>query len=104
MQIVISKVADIFLATPVLFKVIPMTVDRALDLDVIDSFEPLDLSSNRAGRNCLHSYFCPLLTEFETDFKVMEHVILSYGMYCWFVVNTDLRDELPVYSTGFSMV
>ena len=55
MQVIISKVADIFLATPVLFIVIPMTVDRALDLDVIDSFEPLDLSSNRAGRKCLNS-------------------------------------------------
>ncbi len=50
MPVVITKASDVFIANPVTFLVIPLTVDQALDQQVINSFEPLNsFSPNRAG-------------------------------------------------------
>ena len=50
MPVIISKASDVFLANPVTFMVIPLTVDQALAQGVIPNFEPLNqFSPNRAG-------------------------------------------------------
>ena len=50
MPVIISKREYVFIANPIIFRIIPLTVRQALDRHVISSFEPLDLNSpNRAG-------------------------------------------------------
>ena len=50
MPVIIAKASDVFLANPVTFMVIPLTVDEALAQGVIESFEAEDpFSPNRAG-------------------------------------------------------
>ena len=50
MPVVIAKVSDVFIANPVTFMVIPLTVEQALAQGVIESFEAEDsFSPNRAG-------------------------------------------------------
>ena len=50
MPVIISKASDVFIANPVTFMVIPLTVGQALAQGVIESFEAEDpFSPNRAG-------------------------------------------------------
>ena len=50
MRIVITKDSDVFIATPVTFTIVPLTVGEALERNVIDFFPDLnDNSPDRAG-------------------------------------------------------
>ena len=50
MQITVTKSFDVFIANPVTFMVLPLTIDDALDRGVINAFEPQNIvSPNRAG-------------------------------------------------------
>ena len=50
MPVAIVQVTDVILAHPVTFKIIPMTVDKALNEMVIETFDDSDPNSpNRAG-------------------------------------------------------
>ena len=50
MPVIISKASEVFIANPVTFMVIPLTVDQALAQGMIESFEAEDpFSPNRAG-------------------------------------------------------
>ena len=50
MPVIISKTSDVFIATNVTFMIIPLTIDQALQQDVIDDFELQDpFNPNRAG-------------------------------------------------------
>ena len=49
-QITIAKSFDVFIANPVTFMVIPLTVEDGLNRGVVNTFEPLNnFSPNRAG-------------------------------------------------------
>ena len=50
MPVVISKRVGVIIANPVEFRVTPLTVQQALDQEIINFFEPQNpLSPNRAG-------------------------------------------------------
>ena len=51
MRVTIAKTTSVIFASPVIFMVVPLTIDEALDNGVLAEFEPLDLiSPNRAGK------------------------------------------------------
>ena len=63
----ISKNQDLRLANPVTFRITPLTVQQALDREIIDSYPIPDnenVSPSRAGMCVCSSLACYKLTEF----------------------------------------